>query len=66
MTAHSGHNDFIQKAISIIEAQLNNEQFGVSELAREMGMDRSSLHRRVKSITGKSVSQFTEALVRLR
>lgn len=58
MTAHSNHNDFMQKAISIVEANLSDERFGVSELARDLGMSRSNLHRSVKSVTGKSVSQF--------
>ncbi|MEN8251116.1 MAG: helix-turn-helix domain-containing protein [Bacteroidota bacterium] len=58
MTVHYNHSDFLQKAVSIVEAQLGNERFGVSELARELGMSRSNLHRWVKSVTGKSASQF--------
>lgn len=49
---------FIQRASDIIEANLNNDGFGVSELARRMNISRSNLHRRIKSDTGKSVSQF--------
>ncbi len=54
----SGKNDFLTKAIEITEANLASEHFGVSELAREMGMSRSNLHRKVKSATKTSVSQF--------
>ncbi|MFC2103960.1 helix-turn-helix domain-containing protein, partial [Bacteroidota bacterium] len=36
----------------------SNEQFGVSELANEIGMSRSNLLRKVKKLTNLSVSQF--------
>ena len=54
----SGEEGFLKKLTELTEANLANEQFGVSELAREMGMDRSNLHRKVKSITKTSVSQI--------
>jgi TolB-like protein/AraC-like DNA-binding protein len=50
--------DFLERLTAITEANLTNAQFGVSELAREMGMSRSNLHLRVKKLTKKSVSQF--------
>jgi TolB-like protein/AraC-like DNA-binding protein/Flp pilus assembly protein TadD len=50
--------DFLEKITQIIEDNLIEGQIGVSELAREMGMVRTSLHRRVKFLTGASVSQF--------
>jgi len=37
---------------------MENEGFGVSELAGKMNMSRSNLHRKIKSATGISVSQF--------
>jgi TolB-like protein/AraC-like DNA-binding protein len=42
--------------MGVIKGHLEEEQFGVSELARKMGMSRSNLHRRIHSITGKSAS----------
>ena len=51
-------NDFLLKITEVIEENLSNEQFGVSELALETGMSRSSLLRKVKKETGLSVSQF--------
>ncbi|MGM0580879.1 MAG: helix-turn-helix domain-containing protein [Bacteroidota bacterium] len=41
-----------------LEANLNNEQFGVEELADAIGLSRSQLHRKLKSATGQSISQF--------
>ena len=41
-----------------IENNLDNEQFGVEELAKESGLSRSQLHRKLHSLTGQSASQM--------
>ena len=56
--SRSIENDFLNKITEIIEENISNEQFGVSELAREIGMSRSNLLRKVKKLTKISVSQF--------
>ena len=48
----------IRKLKTILETHLENEHFGVSELAREAGLSRSSLHRKVHAYNGNSTSQF--------
>ena len=50
--------DFLDKITAIIEENLSDERFGVSELAHAIGMSRSNLLRKVKKINGQSVSQF--------
>lgn len=50
--------DFISKLISIVERNISDEAFGVSELADEMNMSRSNLLRKVKKESKLSVSQF--------
>ncbi len=50
--------DFLSQIVSIVEANISNEQFGVSELADAMNMSRSNLLRRIKKLTNLSVSQF--------
>lgn len=50
--------EFLKKLTEITEANMTNEQFGVSELAREMGMSRSNLHRKVIIVCNNSASQF--------
>ena len=50
--------EFSERLIQIIEANLTNQQFGVTQLAREMKISRSSLHRKVKNSTSLSISQF--------
>ena len=51
-------NDFLSKLKSIVEENLSNESFGVSELADAIGMSRSNLLRKVKKQCNLSVSQF--------
>lgn len=43
---------------SEVEANLNNAQFGVEELAKNVGLSRAQLHRKLNEATGQSVSQF--------
>jgi AraC-like DNA-binding protein/TolB-like protein len=49
---------FIKKLTEITEANISDENFGVSQLAKELGMSRVTLHRKIKSIIKKSVSTF--------
>jgi AraC-like DNA-binding protein len=49
---------FLNRLTEITENNLTNDQFGVNKLAQEMGMSRSYIHRRLKSITNLSISQF--------
>lgn len=49
---------FLEKLKRLIEENLLNDQFSVEELAKDIGMSRSQLHRKLTMTTGKSVSQF--------
>ena len=49
---------FIKKVEEIVFENLDNEQFGVKELAQQVGISRSHLHRKLKLLRSKSVSQF--------
>lgn len=51
-------NDFIAEITAIVEKNLSNEQFGVTELADELHMSRSNLLRKVKKLTNHSASQL--------
>ncbi|MDX1285387.1 MAG: helix-turn-helix domain-containing protein, partial [Draconibacterium sp.] len=57
-SSKSEENDFLNKLTEIIEANITNPQFGVSVLAKEMGMSRSNLHRKVNELTKLTVSQY--------
>jgi TolB-like protein/AraC-like DNA-binding protein/tetratricopeptide (TPR) repeat protein len=49
---------FYKKLAEIVEANLENEQFGVDDLAREIGLSRSQVHRKLHDATGQSISHF--------
>ncbi|MDQ2178071.1 helix-turn-helix domain-containing protein [Marinifilum sp. D714] len=51
-------NEFLLKLKLLVEENLSNESFGVSELADAIGMSRSNLLRKVKKQCNLSVSQF--------
>ncbi|MCK5277204.1 MAG: helix-turn-helix transcriptional regulator, partial [Cyclobacteriaceae bacterium] len=51
-------NAFLQKLTSAVFTNLNNEQFGAEELAKEIGLSRSQIHRKLQKINGKSITQF--------
>lgn len=55
---NSRDNDFLKRTIAFVEENMSNELFGVSELAIKVGMSRSNLLRKIKKLTGLSVSQF--------
>lgn len=55
---HIIENDFLKKITSIVKENISNEQFGVSELAGEVGMSRSNLLRKIKKLSQLSASQF--------
>ncbi len=51
-------NPFILKIKQIILDHLDDEKFGVNELASKIGMSKSQTFRKVKSLTNKSINQF--------
>lgn len=50
--------DFLREITALIEENIANEQFGVSELAEKMAMSRSNLLRKVKKHTDSPVNQL--------
>ena len=49
---------FIKKLNDLLEENLDNEHFGVKQLAEKVGLSRSQLHRKLKAIEDKSASRF--------
>lgn len=49
---------FLRKLDQILEEQYSDEQFGVTQLARHLGISRSGLHRRLRNLKNKTVSQY--------
>ena len=51
-------NEFLSKLNASIEEKIADGQFGVAELARQLGMSRSNLLRKVRAVTNLSVNQL--------
>ncbi|HEX6223470.1 MAG TPA: helix-turn-helix domain-containing protein [Chryseolinea sp.] len=51
-------NMLLEKLRKEVDDNLTNDQFSVEELAKNIGMSRSQLHRKLSTATGQSVSQF--------
>ena len=49
---------FTRKLTEIILSNLENESFGVKELARETGMSRFNLNRKLQVISRKTINQY--------
>ena len=58
-------NRILKKALDIVEKYIADPLFGVERFAEEIGMSRASLHRKLKSISGISPSDFIRS-VRLK
>jgi len=51
---------FILKVRNIMEAHLDNDQFGIRELCLEIGMSRAQLYRKFKSLTDTTVNDYLQ------
>ncbi len=59
------YREFLDKCIRIVEDHLDDETFSIKTLATEMGMSRSTLYRKVNSVSGQSIIGFIR-FIRLR
>lgn len=58
-TSYSKHEKvFMMKCKNIIDENLTNPEFGISLLSKELGMSHSSVYKKIKSMTGKSIIEF--------
>ena len=56
-------NKFLDRIRTIIESNLNNEQFQIEDLANEIHLSRTQVYRKLKALTGKT---FTAILKEMR
>jgi DNA-binding response OmpR family regulator len=54
--------EFLKRAVSLIEANLSDPEFGVEKLSREIGLSRSQLFRKMKSLTSETPFDFIQTL----
>ncbi len=58
-------NAFIHKAMLLVENNLDNATFGIENMVDELNMSQSTLYRKIKSLTGLSLTAFIRS-VRLK
>ena len=54
----SANKQFLEKAMSIAEANIDNSDFSIEDFGAQMGMSRSNLYKRMMAVTGKSPLDF--------
>lgn len=53
---------FLQKSISLIEKNINNSEYTIQDFISEIGMSRSALYRKLKALTGQSITEFIRTI----
>lgn len=56
---------FIRKVLKNVEQNLDNQEYSVETLSRDMGMDRTGLYRKLIALVGKTPTSFIRS-VRLK
>lgn len=59
------YKEFVEKCIAIVETNLDNDEFNIKVLAREIGMSHSSVYKKIRLVSGESLRGFVR-FVRLR
>lgn len=65
MAQNKADEDFLNKLTEVIRQNLDNEEFNIDDLAREVNMSRTSLHRKIKVITELTPGDFIR-IIRLK
>lgn len=62
VTVNSIDQDFLERTLAIVENRLGDEQFSVEVLAREVGMSRPHLNRKLRALVNQSTNQFIQSI----
>ena len=62
---NSVDEQFLKKAIQIVEENLVEEKFNIDFLCKEMGYSRTALYSKIKALTDQPISEFIK-LIRLK
>lgn len=65
ITTNTHDKKFIETIINIVESRIDDYRLSVEELSKELAMSRSTLHKKLKAISGHVPNEFIR-LVRLR
>lgn len=62
VTATSADEEFLRRAIGIVEENMTDQEFTVQVLIDQMNMSQSALYRKLKSLTGQSLTEFIRVI----
>ncbi|MCB0639984.1 MAG: response regulator [Phaeodactylibacter sp.] len=60
--ANEPEDQFILQIRELIETNIEDENFGIHEVCRAIGMSRTQLHRKIKALTDRSTSSFLRSI----
>jgi AraC-like DNA-binding protein len=50
----------MKRVMAIVNKNISNSEFNISQMVDEVGMSRTQLHRKLKELTGFSASRFVQ------
>ncbi len=62
LTIVPADQEFIRKAISIVESNMDDPEFRVDQFAREMGMGKTTLLKKLRALTGEAPGSFIRSM----
>ena len=62
ITITSLDEQLIQKALEQIERNIDNPEYSVEALSRDLGMSRMNLYRKLQSVTGHTPTEFIKTI----
>ncbi len=62
VTITSVDEKFLQQALEVVEKNMDNPEFSVEDFSRDMHMERSTLYRKIGSLTGKAPIEFIRSI----
>ena len=49
---------FVNEFVALVESNISNENFGVDDICREIGISKVQLYRKIKSLLGYNVNEY--------
>jgi AraC-like DNA-binding protein len=62
ITVTSVDERFLKQALEVVEKRMDNPAFSVEDFSSDMHMDRSTLYRKIVSLTGKTPIEFIRSI----
>ncbi len=62
ISVSSRDRQFMEKLLRLVEANIDNEKFGVEDLAAGSAMSQAQLHRKLKALVNQSANQFIRSV----